>query len=124
MDGWATLPAASVRLSCWRADAIGPGSDVRDHGTAAIPRHHDAGAGDDVWFRLAAGGDARGRRLAAAVDLGEARAGIAVDPLPFRARGLAACVCRRPGTAPGALLPHRQRAADSGDDRDRYIRRC
>ena len=46
---------------------------LRDHGAAAAARHHAAGGGDDLWFRRCCWRRPRGGRLAARLDLGEAR---------------------------------------------------
>src|SRR5712692_6096368 len=64
VDGGAALPAAALRLPRRRAAWIEPRGDARDHGAAAVARHHAAGGGDDVWIRLVVGGDSGSRRLA------------------------------------------------------------
>src|SRR5205814_9501711 len=108
----APLSAAPFRLPRGRADRLGSGGDIRNHGAAALPRHHGAGAGNDLRLWLPVACDSRGGRLAPAMDLGEAGPSAAADRVSFWAGGVAPCVCRGPHSAFGSLLPDGQRAAD------------
>src|SRR6266542_2655765 len=119
LDGRAALSAAALCLSCRGARGIGPGGDLRDHGTPAAARDHVAGRGDDLRLWLVARGGPRRRRLAARLGLGEARSCIVVDRVSLAAGVLAARFRRGALLTFGSVLPNRQRIADLGDDRDR-----
>src|SRR5579862_835795 len=121
VDGGVIVPAAALRLSLRGAARLQPRADAGSHGAAAVARHHVAGGGDGLWVWGAAGGDTRGCRLAARLDLGQAGAGRAADGVPRFPRLLAARFRRRAVLAFGAILPFSQRVADARDDRDRAL---
>src|SRR5204862_4454051 len=122
LDGGAALSAAAVRLSRRFADRVGEGSDLRNHGAAAFARNPIAGGRNDLWIWDSAGDDPGRGRLAARLDMGEARTGPVADAVSWIAGTLAAGFHGAALFAFGAILSNRQRAADPGDDRDRDSR--